>query len=805
MLNLTQEDPSSTPPPATSTKVQVDTNDKPLSSLSDAIHILRVTDSLSHSQLSFTTIDSESILAASTIQSQEIDAPNTNSAQTMAALEEKADLTVSEMGLDQDAEGVLASDEYEHIDNNNEPIQETAVLEYHEPHQESQEQHGPHHLMIPIIETPVNLLRPTISPKHTYLSSEDDEDEGERGTVLILTPGRHQDFGRRSMESILTVSSTEASITCDTVYVQKAEDPARPRSEGDSSPNIPVPSGDEASTSVAQSDFILQPSGFEPYDNVVVTIPELHSPTSSSSAVSLSADSSPAAQTHRPRPSSQQPLPASFAQCPLTSTQNSLLAMEEDELQFKHLRRSRSLPSSPQSFGSFEVVSLSAFDSPLVAGNRYSEYVSAPKLEHELPCDWLPSQHSPTCPLHYGPDKEGEILTREDMREEPDSLLSESVTSQPQLPIAPGERYRRQSLLSPRQLQRLSQQQDMFQPRAKETTGPLWKTRLGYLGKDHHKKNSRRPKGSLVQEKGKEINDPDSMLPSGQKSSQSSQSSGPSVPSITFQLHQTEFSTERPSVSGRLILHIPRRSGKKFHFVSLALHLRLKESIAWTRHDLFSFEVESHHWAQTVWDKKMMIPFQERQVEEGEAGAFGSMMTKGISPAAAIAAAASAPPPGSKSAVPVTSTLYRNDVDTSDIPHIQPATPQLDPSALGDAQGNQYSPSTCSRTDAPATQAITMDEWRWEWFLPVTRNEVRPESFEGSMGMVWYELEAKCLFRWDDVDVHGNVVPNGSATMTAKASATHAKTTNTENCRLRMAKNHSGSGSRKLLKGFGGK
>ena len=32
--------------------------------------------------------------------------------------------------------------------------------------------------------------------------------------------------------------------------------------------------------------------------------------------------------------------------------------------------------------------------------------------------------------------------------------------------------------------------------------------------------------------------------------------------------------------------------------------------------------------------------------------------------------------------------------------------------------------------------------------MPVTRNEVWPESFEGSMGMVWYEMEAKCHFRW---------------------------------------------------------
>jgi hypothetical protein len=767
---------------------------------------------MSPRQMNNTITDSEPTPAHSIIEPQEVAASNNDFAQTLAASDEKINLIVPEMGCDQDPERALAHVDHEHIDNNIEPIQETAVLDYHEPHQESQEQHEPHLLTVPVIETPANLLKPTISPTHTFLFPEEDEDEGERGTVLILTRSHHRGFRRGSMESISTVSSAEASLICDTAYVQKVEDPATSCSEAHSSPTAPVPSGDKASTSVGQSKFILQPSEFEPHDNVAATISELHSSTSSSSsAVSFSEDSSPVAQTHRPRPTSQQPLLSSFVQSPPTSIQNSLSAIEDDELQSWHLRRSRSLPSSPKSFGSFEVVSLSAFDSPQVASNRFSEYISAPKLEHELSCDWLPSQHSPTCPLHYGPGKESKIVTREDLRDEPDLLLSDSATSQPQFLTPPGDRPRRQSLLSPRQLQRLSQQQDFFHPRAKETTAPLWKTRLGYLGKDHHKKTSRKAKGTLVQEKGNGIKYPDSMLTSGQKSSRSS---GPSVPSITFQLHQTEISTERPSVSGRLILHIPRRPGKKFHFVSLALHLRLKESIAWTRHDLFSFEVENHHWAQTVWDKKMMIPYQERLVEEGDAGAHDSRITKGISAAAAIAAAASAAPQGSKSDAIVTPTVHRNDVNTPDIPHIQPVAPQLDHSALDDAQGIQYSSSigserlaaiTGCHTNAAATHTTVMDEWRWEWLLPVTRNEVRPESFEGSMGRVWYELEAKCLFRWDDVDAHGNVVPDYSATMTAKASNTHDKTTNTENCRLRMGKNHSGSGSSKLLKGFGGK
>jgi hypothetical protein len=98
---------------------------------------------------------------------------------------------------------------------------------------------------------------------------------------------------------------------------------------------------------------------------------------------------------------------------------------------------------------------------------------------------------------------------------------------------------------------------------------------------------------------------------------------------------------------------------------------------------------------------------------------------------------------------------------------------------------------------------MKMDEWRWEWLLPVSRSEVRPESFEGSMGMVWYELEAKCLFRWDDVDKDGRVVPNYSAAMTTNSSSTLARSRDSRKVYPGMEKGS--SGSRKLLKGFGGK
>ncbi|KAF9331215.1 hypothetical protein BG006_005936 [Podila minutissima] len=157
------------------------------------------------------------------------------------------------------------------------------------------------------------------------------------------------------------------------------------------------------------------------------------------------------------------------------------------------------------------------------------------------------------------------------------------------------------------------------------------------------------------------------------------------TPTLTFQPHYTEISTDRPSVSGRLILHIPKIRGKTFEFVSLTLTLRLKESIAWMRQDLTKFEIQKESWSQVAWEKTIPLHFQDKQVEEGE----------------------------------------ETVVSTKNNP-VLAAT----------------SPSPKISTELPA------DEWRWEWLMPVTRDEVWPESFEGSMGMVWYEMEAKCHFRW---------------------------------------------------------
>ncbi|KAF9927078.1 hypothetical protein FBU30_003502 [Linnemannia zychae] len=165
------------------------------------------------------------------------------------------------------------------------------------------------------------------------------------------------------------------------------------------------------------------------------------------------------------------------------------------------------------------------------------------------------------------------------------------------------------------------------------------------------------------------------------------------TPMISIQPHYAEISTDRPSVSGRIYLHIPKIPGKKFRFVSLTLLLRLKESMAWTRQDLSTFEIDKQSWSQTVWERKIDLPYQDRQVEEGS------------EPYVAVVKESS-------------SKNHHNTIE------------------------------------------IAADEWRWEWLMPVTDREVRPESFEGSMGNVWYELEAKCLFRWDDIDKDGNVLPS---------------------------------------------
>ncbi|KAF9585901.1 hypothetical protein BGW38_000133 [Lunasporangiospora selenospora] len=187
------------------------------------------------------------------------------------------------------------------------------------------------------------------------------------------------------------------------------------------------------------------------------------------------------------------------------------------------------------------------------------------------------------------------------------------------------------------------------------------------------------------------------------------------MPFITFQPHSTDISTERPSVSGRLLLHIPRLPGKKFQFVSLVLHLKLKESITWTRQDLVSFEIERHHWGQTVWEKKIPLSYRDKQVNE-DCG---------------------------------------NGISEASSPTFPPMTNDFPPT-------NQHHQTSSVSHQGPKVKEpvdnLKGDEWWWEWLIPVTRQEVRPESFEGAMGMVWYELEAKCTFRWEDLEKNGQSI-----------------------------------------------
>ncbi|KAI1313404.1 hypothetical protein EDD11_002671 [Mortierella claussenii] len=350
------------------------------------------------------------------------------------------------------------------------------------------------------------------------------------------------------------------------------------------------------------------------------------------------------------------------------------------------------------------------------------------------------------------------------------------------------DRPRRQSLLSPGQLELKSQENEGTLLTIKDNTSAGRKGGFGCFFKDHAKKNDsigvnkKQNKDSKLLEK-RAVSDIDA-LSNGfqcidekkqqQQQQQSKQRQATPVktaPSITFQPRSTEISTDRPEVSGRLVLHIPRLKGLKFHFVSLTLHLRLKESITWTKQDLVTFELDKCHWSQTVWDKKMLLQLQDKQVEEG-GEVFLAETQRHLSPAAKVVAAAA------------DSALVSNS--TSE----------------GTASTTV---SECTKT-TPTAQILPVDEWRWEWLMPVTQREVRPESFEGSMGVVWYELEAKCLFRWDKVDKDGNVITPGSV-QTSSASSTKRALDDLRSITRGIGfGNHSSSsstGSNKLLKGLG--
>ncbi|KAG0346840.1 hypothetical protein BG004_000702 [Podila humilis] len=256
------------------------------------------------------------------------------------------------------------------------------------------------------------------------------------------------------------------------------------------------------------------------------------------------------------------------------------------------------------------------------------------------------------------------------------SFLGLTSSTQSSLETQP-TRPRRQSLLTPIQMKRMSDDRSV----SATVESKMPKDSINRIGKSFSSKVDKKLRGRSKTSV--------STIPLGQQQQQAQeQQQQPSVhntPTLTFQPHHTEISTDRPSVSGRLLLRIPKLPNKSFEFVSLTLTLRLKESIAWTRQDLTSFEIQKESWSQTAWEKSMQLQFRDKQVEEGE-----------------------------ETIVKCKDDYVSNSAPSSPKPSVE----------------------------------LSADEWRWEWLMPVTKNEVWPESFEGSMGMVWYEMEAKCHFRW---------------------------------------------------------
>ncbi|KAF9438504.1 hypothetical protein BGZ76_007312 [Entomortierella beljakovae] len=360
--------------------------------------------------------------------------------------------------------------------------------------------------------------------------------------------------------------------------------------------------------------------------------------------------------------------------------------------------------------------------------------------------------------------------------------------SDPLLQLPTSERPRRQSLLSPRQLEMMSKQNEASEALGADS-GAFGK-RGGFSNflKEHTRKNRNKNNNNNNNNSSNNGSIGSNTSDNSQKRkipTPKKQRPTPSnTPAIFFHPHSTEISTDRPSVSGRLVLRIPRLAGHKFYFISLALHLRLKESISWTRQDLVTFETEKHNWSQIVWDKKMMLPYQDRQVEEGGEAGFTAGIGNNLSPAAAVAAAASASAFSENELRNLTQEQNRFSIvsSTSGRP-------------MSMASGGFHFPSSSKFNELLAAPTV-MDEWRWEWLLPVSKKEVRPESFEGSMGFVWYELEAKCLFRWDKVDSDGNVIKS-EVLQVSNSPANTGGVSDTKSSTSR------GLGAAKLLKGLG--
>ncbi|CAO3570238.1 unnamed protein product [Mortierella alpina] len=440
------------------------------------------------------------------------------------------------------------------------------------------------------------------------------------------------------------------------------------------------------------------------------------------------------------------------------------------------LRRSRSLPSSVSSHHA-------CFAQPDEESDDGS--FGRVALEESTSLSTVPG---PECKSGTPRPSYLEASNAEALSATPTSAFTEL---RPPLLRPPVTRSRGKSLLSPVQLQVLRRKLETKAVSIDD--GGFGKGTLGYLGQKISNGGKIRVSGSNDDATRSNVSANASKTRCEQGKKQSSLTSG--TPVLVLQPHDIEISMGRSSVSGRLILLIPQVHGQRFQFVSLVLHLRLKESITWTRQDLVSFEIEKEHWAQTIWEKKVMLPFQDRQVEEGER--HGRNLYTGLSSAAAIAAAVTAASEAATTPFMLSPHTSTNRPSTYVANMESRTSPSTRPRSASDINRDLHAESLLPDTSVPP-----MDEWRWEWLIPVTKYGARPESFEGAMGMVWYELEAKCLFRWDKIDETGQVVSVGTTHSTVQA-ADSSQVLRPSNRGTSMGQVKSQLGPIKLLKGLG--
>ncbi|KAF9182053.1 hypothetical protein BGZ51_004991 [Haplosporangium sp. Z 767] len=648
---------------------------------------------------------------------------------------------------------------------------------------------------------------------------------------LPLQPSESRQRRRSSLQSVLTVSSTHTSISSTLKEGGASGTPAlmeesiaahAPAAHHHNKDQYHGHHNNETVDSGQFAGHIWESSWCDVHDSDEAVNHEAtfsSSASSFSSSISFSPTTSPRSESQWQRTfSQQQETSFSWVDDVVIDSDHFQPQPQDYYPQLRRLRRSSSLPSihlyARSLSRSISVNSSYAPRSTEVRGRRAS---TAQEAEHQLTQEKIAEAGEDGASVSSNALHNITVLNPNPAGSKQNSFMrpwaqflavdtsrttspSKLDSSSPPLQVSM-TRPRRKSMLSLRQLETMSQQDGAQSLEAKDGIFGK-KGGFGYLGqkKDKHSKQQ-----TADRSKGASSNQSAQCNASKCSQPQDRQRPSPKAPFISFLPHHTEISTDQPSVSGRLILHIPRLQGKKFHFVSLALHLRLKESISWKRQDLVSFVIEKHHWAQTVWDKKVMLNFQDRQVEEGGEDRFRAVTGnfKGLSPAAAIVAAASA-------AAASSAPTDHEKPQLSNSNQRQFSIVADNNSELNTTTGESLSRTLSSPNNlqdpvdatAGAAGRPVIDEWCWEWLLPVTRYEVRPESFEGSMGMVWYELEAKCLFRWDKIDKDGNVIPDGDVRSMAQCMGGLSKPkSGSRNGQGSKDKTH--LGSTKLLKGLG--